>query len=694
MKLNLMQKTMLRTALLILIPVLMIGVTAYMISASAMEKIIKESVASDAKLNGEIIEGKLEGVTALIRQMGNNPVLVQALGNPAPEILTQVSTYLANTAKAESAQVEMLVLIGPDGKSMANSNNSPQVDITERPYYKETLATKQQVVSDVVVSKATGNPVAVVTLPLIENGEVKGILLATVLFESLTESVDDIKVGEKGYGYLVNNAGLLIRHPVKEMAFRDNLYDMKIAELTALTDRMVAGESGEGYYTYKGAYKYVHFIPVGKWTLAVTANYDDFMAPAIRIQRISIGVAAVALLAAMLVAWITTKRGLVDPILLLNRAMLRAGNGDLTPRVTIRSKDEIQELGDTFNTMMDMQSGIVARIRATSETMQGAAQELSASSQEVSASAEEITASIEQISIEAGQQKESAFSASYAFDELKACIDDSMSLVESTLAGSRESLAISEAGRKQVGQTVDTMEHISASTHHAVESLDHLNRVAEKVGNISGTISAIAGSINLLALNASIEAARAGEQGRGFSVVAEEVRKLAEQTTQESQEVSRQLTQMLEQIKDLSVAISETNGHVSEGVQRVEKVDATITEIIGAISSSTEAVGRIRENLTVETEKSQVMNRVVRDVASRCDATAAQTQEISSGAEEQAAITEALSATAEEASQLAENLFELVRNFVIENEIAAHASRTSRLLKAAKDDYWSEEAAG
>lgn len=665
MKFNLMKKTMLRTSLLILIPVMMIGLTAYMISSKSIEQIIKGNVASDAELNGKLITAELESVEALIRQMGGNPELMQVLVNASPDGLANVQKYLADSARTESALVEMLVLVGPDGKSIADSNNGAQVDISERAYFKETLASKKQVFSDAIVSKATGKTVVAVTLPFLQNGDVKGVLLATVIFQSLTDSVDAIKVGENGYGYLIDRTGLLIKHPIQEKVFKENAYDSNNAELDILLDEMTAGKSGEGFYTYNGVYKFVHFVPAGKWTLAVTADYDDFMAPAIRIKQISIAVAATALLVAMLVAWITTKRGLVDPILLLNRAMLKGGDGDLTQRVDIRSKDEIQELGDTFNQMMGMQSEIVNQIRTTSETLQGAAQELSASSQEVSASAEEITASIEQISVEAGHQKESAYSANRAFDELKECIDDSMVLVDATLEGSRESLVISEAGRKQVGQTVSTMEYISSSTHHAVESLDDLNLVAEKVGNISGTISSIASSINLLALNASIEAARAGDHGRGFSVVAEEVRKLAEQTTQESQEVSRQLSQMLARIKDLSQAISDTNGYVSEGVVSVKMVDSTIQEIIAALQSSSEAVNSIRNNLAMEAEKSEVMNRVVRDVSVRCDTTATQTQEISSSAEEQAAITEMLSATAEETSNLAEALFGLVRNFII-----------------------------
>lgn len=692
MKLNLMKKTMLRMAMLILIPVLLIGVTAYSISSQAMETIIKKSVAADAVQNGKLIEGKLEGVAALVRQMGKNEDLVQLLNGADPQRLAAVQSYLANTAKSEGATVEMLVLVGSDGKSLVDSKESTAVDISERPYFKETLETKKQVFSDAVVSKATGNKVVVVTLPILENGNVKGVLLATVLFDSLTGMVDEIKVGNEGYGYLVDSTGLIIRHPDASMVFNKNLNDMGVKELNSMLVEAASGKFVDGYYTYDGVYKYVSLVPVGKWVLGVTANYNDFMAPAIRIRTISIIVAGVSMLLAMIVAYFTTKLGLVEPILRLNNAMLKGGNGDLTQRVKIRTKDEIQELGDTFNQMMQMQSTIVQRIRTTSETLQGAAQELSASSQEVSASAEEITASIEQIAGEAKSQKDSAFSANSAFGDLKACIDDSMVLVEETLGGSMESLAISEAGRKQVGDTVNTMELVSSSTRHAVDSLGSLNQAAEKVGSISGTISSIAGSINLLALNASIEAARAGEHGRGFSVVAEEVRKLAEQTTNESQEVNRHLAQMLEQIQKLSDAIGETNEYVKDGVAKVQGVDDTITEIITAIKNSTEAVSRIRGNLTAETEKSEVMNSVVRDVAARCDSTASQTQEISSGAEEQAAITEALSATAEETSMLAEGLFQLVRNFVIDE--SGVVNPWDRGVAMGSESYMSTESIG
>ncbi len=529
---------------------------------------------------------------------------------------------------------------------------------------KETLSSNKGVVSDIIVNRETGKTIVVITEPIKSNGQTKGILIATILFESLKEIVDSIQIGNEGYGYMIDHTGLLICHPNPDHVNKTNLYDNS-PELDAILDKMTAGETGDGYYTFNGVYKYVAFAPVNGWTLASTANYSDYMAAALRIRNSSLTIAISVLVVALALAYLFTKLGLVKPIKKLSEAMTKAGKGDLTVRTHVKSRDEIRLLGDTFNDMMDMQGNIISEIRDASSIMTDTAEELSASAQEVSATTEEITAKIDRISSDAFNQTEAIETANTAFKRLVTSIEDTDQLTKESRTNSESALSVAEEGRSLIKSTVESINDISHSTDETVELLSRLDKTAEEVSGISSTINGIADSINLLALNASIEAARAGEHGRGFSVVAEEVRKLAEQTSHESGVIQTLLSDILNQVHTATSAINSTKQSVDQGVEQVSLVDGVFTNIIQSVENIVDRIAKIQVSAQSESLVADEMNHIVLGVAEMAHATSNNTQDISAGAEEQAAITETLSASAEEASAMAESLNNLVRNFII-----------------------------
>lgn len=674
---NLMKKMMLRMTLLILIPVFIIGYGAYKQSSDALESAAQQEAMKMTQLHAQMIQDKLDSIHKIVQITSKNGTLLELLENDTLDGRIAMENYLHNIQNENSELIEMMIFVDKNGDSIVSDQKTEvSVNVADRQYMQETLQAKEGVFSDVLVNRETGKTIVVATAPVKQGSSVEGVLVATILFDNIKTIVSDISIGSEGYGYLVNNDGLLICHPNQEYENEKNLYDSS-DELDVILDDMTSGGSKDGYYTFEGVYKYVAYAPVNGWSIASTANYDDYMAAALKIRNTSIIISIAALIIAMITAYLFTKFGLIRPIKQLVDVMLEAGKGNLTVRTNIKTKDEIRQLGDTFNEMMDMQGVIISEIRDASGTMTSTAEELSASAQEVSATTEEITAKIDQISNDAYNQTQSINTANLAFNRLNDSIQSTDVLTKESSSNSESALAVAEEGRSLIKGTVTSINAISTSTDETVTVLSKLNRTAEQVSGISATINSIADSINLLALNASIEAARAGEHGRGFSVVAEEVRKLAEQTSNESGEIQTLLTDILDQVHLASSSIQSTKESVDSGVDQVSKVDGIFTEIIQSVENVVHRIASIRESAQAEIEVAGEMSHIVSGVAEMAQMTANNTQDISAGAEEQAAITETLSASAEEASAMAESLNELVRNFQIDKSALEHMKKPS-----------------
>ena len=324
------------------------------------------------------------------------------------------------------------------------------------------------------------------------------------------------------------------------------------------------------------------------------------------------------------------------------------GEGDLTKRIEVQNEDELGELSRWFNTFMDKLQQIILQVAQSTE--------------HIASASEEISSTATQTSHSSAAQKDQATQVAAAMQEISSTV---LHVSENASKASESAKRAGEAARSGgsiVDQTVDVIQNLASSTRDTAAKIQELGKSSDQIGQIIGVIDDIADQTNLLALNAAIEAARAGEQGRGFAVVADEVRKLAERTTQATKEIAQMIKTIQQETQRAVEAMQSGTAAVERGVESATKAGTSLNEIIQASEQVNDMITHIATAATQQSAATQ-------QVTANMDQISNLVQEASVGAEQSAKACGDL-------SDLALDLQRLVGRFKLGDDTRVRSRRT------------------
>jgi methyl-accepting chemotaxis protein len=356
--------------------------------------------------------------------------------------------------------------------------------------------------------------------------------------------------------------------------------------------------------------------------------------------KIIIATVTIAALLVGITAAIMIARSVIKPITAITNRLkdIAEGEGDLTQRVDETRGDELGTLGKWFNVF-------VIRI-------QNLMQEVSASSKQVAAASTEIAASAEEMAAGLDKQTQQTQQVSAAVEEMSASVVEVARKSSEASANAKEAGNQASTGGEVVMQTVTEMKAIASQVTESANSVNNLGTKSEQIGQIIAVINDIADQTNLLALNAAIEAARAGEHGRGFAVVADEVRKLAERTTQATEEVAKSIREIQGDTKSAVECIEAGTQKVTSGVQLATNAGRALEQIV----ASSQALGSMVQAIAAAAEQQSAAST---QISKSVESINAVTREAAEGAQQS-------SKAAADLSAQAENLQKLVGRFKIQ----------------------------
>ncbi|MGR3764727.1 methyl-accepting chemotaxis protein [Rossellomorea sp. NS-SX7] len=424
-------------------------------------------------------------------------------------------------------------------------------------------------------------------------------------------------------------------------------------------------ESGTGKKYLDGIRSYVDMIVVDQ-EKDLNKRIDSLNQQVTLSKIATISLSAFAVLLAVFFGFVLSKN-IKTNVKKISRSILEIANagGDLTKRINVKSKDELAGLASDTNQLIE---GISVLVRQVSEM----AENVSASSQQLLASAEETSRTITSIAetsseIAAGTDQttmkmSTSFEKMNSLEEAARFMFDQAELVKQTAHDMRQ---VAEKGGKSVHASSTKMMNIEETMANTSQTVEALGKRSSQITTIIGTITEIAEQTNLLALNAAIEAARAGEHGRGFAVVADEVRKLAEQSQRAAKGVTEIVHSIQEEVNEIIKQNSDGVKEVIAGVEITNETNASLEDILSQTNKTTVVVNEMVDHIQSTLNLSKEVANSFAQVNEIAAATAANTESTAAASEQGSAAMQEVTASASELSQQAEKLKELISSFKI-----------------------------
>lgn len=518
--------------------------------------------------------------------------------------------------------------------------------------------------TDPYFDETMGITMITAAFPIHKNGNVIGVVTADYDLSTIQNMIAEQKFAITGYFYMVDSSGKIISHPDKKKVMKESIVEDQ--ELKVFAEKILKLKSGSEFIQRNNSEweAYYKTFPSTGWKLIGNAPTSELYEAVQKLLYKSVIVSIVILISSIFIIFMFTGR-ISSRIKDFVHQVGYLAEGDLTHPISVRSNDELGEMGTHYNNALGKLKEMIEKIHGTSQIVASSAEELSASAEETNKSITEVANSIQSVATNNTEQTNYVNNMNENTSDILNKMNNIAANIESVKDNSLATSLLSTEGNNKVRDVKRQMNEINSFVTQSSDAIYELSGKSKKIEEIVSLITSIADQTNLLALNAAIEAARAGEHGKGFAVVADEVRKLAEQSSNASGEITSLIIEIQKGIHGSVEMMNSSTESTKSGIEVVEQTGETFNKISSSIDSVAGRIEKTYDSIIQIVKEANSLKELVNAIKEISISNDENAQNVSAATEQQSAIIEQVAAATEELSRMSNELQEELNKFKI-----------------------------